>query len=469
MALTNDSKFLTRKYVLMFIDMMLLCLSLLIYLKYFYESDVWPRKTLSQNAVWYVVLCVLWAIYSNLFRLYNALYASTLFSFVQRTFFVAFITSLSYLLIPFLSPLFPTSRLPFFIFISQSVAILTIWHLIFGKFLNKPAISKRVLILGAGWSGKRIAQIILDKDYSNKGYDIVGFIDDDNTKVGGELEGIRVISSSDDMFIYARRLKIDLIVLAAHTAESINGKLYSHLTNCQNYGIEVRPVNLLYEELTGKLMVKESNEKLALTYEYYSKPEDLVYRIVNRLLNVFFGIFGLIICGISIPFVWYLNALFSRGPLFYSQIRTGRNNQDFRIYKFRTMVIDAEKGTGAVWAGKNDARITGPGKFYRKTRIDELPQFWNVLKGDMNLIGPRPERPKFVEELSVKIPFFNLRHIVKPGITGWAQVRHKYGNTEEDSLIKLQFDLYYIKYRSFFLDMSIIWRTVAVMLKFKGN
>ncbi len=133
------------------------------------------------------------------------------------------------------------------------------------------------------------------------------------------------------------------------------------------------------------------------------------------------------------------------------------------------MVVNAEKGTGAVWANKNDSRITGPGNFYRKTRIDELPQFWNVLRGEMNLIGPRPERPEFVSELVKKIPFFDLRHEVKPGITGWAQVRHKYGNTEEDSLIKLQYDLYYIKNRSFLLDMGIIWRTIAVMIKFKGN
>ena len=380
------------------------------------------------------------------------------------------LTGVTYLLIPYLSPLFPNSRLPFFIFIGQTVFLMTAWHLLFGKFLNKPTLSKRTLIVGAGWAGQTISKTLNNQEvFDRVGYEVIGFIDDNVEKVEVEYEGVKVISTSDNLFTYARRLKIDTIVHAVHTAQSVNGKLYGHLVNCENYGINIVPVNLLFEEVTGMLMVKPGEDGFSLTYEYHTKPQETIYQIVNRIINIVSGAIGLLICVSAIPFVWYVNALFSRGPLFYSQIRVGRDNEPYRIYKFRTMVVNAEKGTGAVWANKNDSRITGPGKFYRKTRIDELPQFWNVLKGDMNLIGPRPERPEIVEDLVKGIPFFNSRHIVKPGITGWAQVRHKYGNTEEDSLIKLQFDLYYIKYRSFLLDISIIWQTITVMLKFKGN
>lgn len=467
MALSSNSIFLSRKYALMLVDVALLCLSLYLYLAYFNNTESVQSKIIEHRALWYIVLGAIWIFLSSLFRFYNSLFASNLFTFLQRTVVVTALASVVYLLVPFVSPLFPSSRLPFFAFVGQSIGILTVWHLVFWKLFNRPPIARRALVVGAGWSGKMIARTI--NESSDSGYDIVGYIDDDEAKIGDEFEGIKVLANSEDMFAYARRLKIDTIVLAAHTSNAVQGRLYSHLINCQNYGIEVSPVNLIYENLTGKILVKEGDRGLALTYEYHSKPEDAIYRMVNRGLNIGFGIIGLLICILSIPFVWYLNALFSRGPLFYSQIRTGRNNVPFRIYKFRTMVVNAEKGTGAVWAGKNDSRITGPGKFYRKTRIDELPQFLNVLKGDMNLIGPRPERPEFVDELVKKIPFFGTRHLVKPGITGWAQVRHKYGNTEEDSLIKLQYDLYYIKNRSFLLDMSIIWQTVAVMIKFKGT
>lgn len=468
--MNNDYRFLIRKYFLLATDLVLLIVSLFFYLKYFYVEDLWPRKTLIENTEWYLLLCALWILYSNAFRLYRTIYAPRVLALLQRTVLVALVTGVTYLLIPYLSPLFPNSRLPFFIFIGQTVVLMTLWHLIFGLFFNHPILSKRTLVVGAGWSGQKIVETLSDPEvFHRTGYEVMAYVDDDASKHGQYYNGVKVVTDSAQLFTLARRLKIDEIVLATHTAKSIEGNLYAHLVNCENYGINVTPVNILFETVTGMLMVKPSEKGHMLTYEYYSKRANVMYLIVNRIINIVFGVIGLLICLISVPFVWYVNALFSRGPLFYSQIRVGRDNRPFRIYKFRTMVVNAEKGTGAVWAGKNDARITLPGKIYRKTRIDELPQFWNVLKGDMNLIGPRPERPVFVDELVKKIPFYNTRHLVKPGITGWAQVRHKYGNTDEDALIKLQYDLYYIKYRSFLLDLSIIWQTITVMLKFKGN
>lgn len=470
MAFQREPRFLIRKYLLMFSDLLLLAISLLLYIKYFYVANLWPRKTLTDNPEWYVLLCLLWIIFSNAFNLYSTINASRTMALLWRTILVALSTAATYMLIPYLTPLFPKTRLPFFVFIGLVVVLLTLWHWVFSMFFRHPILSKRVLIIGAGWSGREIAKTLKSKDiYHKSGYEVIGFIDDDVSKIGKVYEGIKVIGSSKELFTFTRRLRIDELILAAHTAKSVEGLLYSHLVNCESYGVPVVAVNMVYESVTGKLMVKEKQGKFILTYEYYSRKKNTTYKVINRLLNIIFGGIGVLLMVLIIPFVWTFNFVFSRGPLFYSQIRVGKDNKPFTIHKFRTMIVDAEKQSGAVWAAKNDARITIPGKFYRKTRIDELPQFWNVLKGDMNLIGPRPERPVFCDELSKTISFFNSRHLVKPGITGWAQVMHKYGNTDEDALIKLQFDLYYIKYRSFLLDLQIIWKTVSVMMRFKGN
>jgi len=169
------------------------------------------------------------------------------------------------------------------------------------------------------------------------------------------------------------------------------------------------------------------------------------------------------------PLVWLANALTSRGPLFYRQERVGKGGRPFEVIKFRSMVPDAEQACGAVWSCEGDARITPVGRFLRRTRLDEVPQFWNVLRGEMSLIGPRPERPGFVEELAASIPFYRVRHAVKPGITGWAQVRYAYGASVADALIKLQYDLYYIKHQGPYLDLSILIKSVQVVLGMRGR
>ena len=169
-----------------------------------------------------------------------------------------------------------------------------------------------------------------------------------------------------------------------------------------------------------------------------------------------------------IPFIIIVNLISNKGSLFYTQERVGLNGEVFKIFKFRTMGKNAEKD-GAVFSTCNDVRVTPFGKFMRKTRIDEFPQFINILKGEMSIIGPRPERPFFVEQIANKMPFYTTRHIIKPGLTGWAQVNYRYGETLEDSLVKLQYDLYYIKHRSVFIDINIILRTFSTVLFYRGQ
>ena len=186
-----------------------------------------------------------------------------------------------------------------------------------------------------------------------------------------------------------------------------------------------------------------------------------IVEIIISVIGLFFGV-------LLLPFLIIGNALANRGKLFYTQERVGLNGKIFKIYKFRTMIKNAESN-GAAFSTPNDSRITPFGKFLRKTRIDEIPQFINILKGDMAVIGPRPERPIFVKEIAEMMPFYETRHVIKPGLTGWAQVNYSYGESFEDSLIKLQYDLYYIKHRSVFLDLNITIKTISTVLFYRGQ
>jgi exopolysaccharide biosynthesis polyprenyl glycosylphosphotransferase len=228
-------------------------------------------------------------------------------------------------------------------------------------------------------------------------------------------------------------------------------------------------MQLLYEEVLGRVPVEHlGNKWLPLPFWNHASTPTF-YRLVKRLVDIALGLAGLLILALLFPFVALAIKLESRGPVFYRQERLGRGGKSFQITKFRSMVTNAEQQGKAVWATRDDPRITRVGKLLRRTRLDEFPQVLSVLKGDMSIIGPRPERQQFVDQLQEEIPFYRARLSVKPGLTGWAQVKYRYGSTKEDALVKLQYDLYYIKHQSLLLDLLIILRTIKVMLAFKGT
>jgi lipopolysaccharide/colanic/teichoic acid biosynthesis glycosyltransferase len=206
-------------------------------------------------------------------------------------------------------------------------------------------------------------------------------------------------------------------------------------------------------------------------YKYFPfsrSNQNKMYLFFHRFFDLLISFLGFLIGLLLVPFIVLGNFIANRGPLFYIQERIGKNGHLFRIIKYRTMVKNAEKN-GAVWSKKGDVRITPFGRFLRSSRLDEMPQFLNILKGEMSLIGPRPERPHFVRQLSQTLPFYETRHIIKPGLTGWAQVNTRYGSSIDDSLLKLQYDLYYIKHRSFFLDANILVKTLSTVIFFRGQ
>src|SRR5690606_26460505 len=196
--------------------------------------------------------------------------------------------------------------------------------------------------------------------------------------------------------------------------------------------------------------------------------QNKLYLFFNRVIDILFSVVGLVFGILILPFVLIGNLFGNRGPLLYKQERVGKNGKIFKIVKLRSMIVNAETN-GAEWARVDDVRITKFGKFLRRSRIDEIPQFFNVLKGEMSMIGPRPERKFFVDELSRTIPFYETRHIVKPGLTGWAQVKTRYGGSVDESLVKLQYDLFYIKHRSIFLDLNIMVKTMSTVLYYRGQ
>ena len=220
--------------------------------------------------------------------------------------------------------------------------------------------------------------------------------------------------------------------------------------------------------MTQRVPVQFVGKDFYRYFPFSRNNQNKLYLFFNRFFDVVVSIIGLVIGFAILPLILLGNLIGNRGSLFYTQKRVGKNGNTFKIIKYRSMVQNAESN-GAVWAEKGDKRITLFGKFLRNTRLDEIPQFINILKGEMSLIGPRPERPHFVKELSQMLPFYETRHMVKPGLTGWAQVKTKYAASIDDSLIKLQYDLYYIKHRGFLLDMNILLKTLSTVIFFRGQ
>jgi exopolysaccharide biosynthesis polyprenyl glycosylphosphotransferase len=231
-------------------------------------------------------------------------------------------------------------------------------------------------------------------------------------------------------------------------------------------GVKIEEANSIFEKMTGKLETEGLYPSALIYSEGFRVSTGFV--IARRILSIAISLTGLLLCLPIIPILAIGVKLTSPGPIFFRQNRVGRKGKIFSVYKFRTMRADAEAKTGAVWAGRNDPRVTALGRYMRKTRLDEIPQLWNVLKGDMAFVGPRPERPEFVQWLEEQIPYYNMRHIIRPGLTGWAQVKYQYGASLEETKQKLQYDLYYIKHMSVALDLWIMFETIKTVILRRG-
>ncbi|MFD2512656.1 sugar transferase [Pontibacter locisalis] len=454
-----------RKYILFTLDLSLVLLAAFIYCLGI-EPGLGVKQMIEQYYSCFISIALLWSVFSYVFDLYNLENINNFYSTVKYLFIAATLTVISYLFIPWFTPPLP-SRLLIFLFYFNLLISLTIWRYAYSRLLNRPLFLKRVLIVGSGWSSNALIDVFANGDIFNYhlGYKIVAVIDEGN--VQSMYKGVRITNGTSNISKLAKRLKIDEIIVDESGNKENSAVSIRELTNCRKKGMAVTSLTDFYENLTGRVLVHNTARDFSLAFPYNRNQFRTAYLFFSRSLDMLFGIVGVAVCSFFVPFVYIANHLGSKGPLFYSQERVGLYGRTFKITKFRSMVVDAEKN-GAAWAQKNDNRITKVGKLLRRSRIDELPQAWSVLKGDMSLIGPRPERPVFVEQLKQEIPFYDTRHLAKPGITGWAQAIYKYGSNAEDALMKVQYDLYYLKNRSVFMDIKVLLKTISVVVRFKG-
>ncbi len=341
-----------------------------------------------------------------------------------------------------------------------SILFQAIWHIGYDFFQELPVGSRNVLILGTGPVAMIMGKII---DGNNNGFALSGYIKCMSEPVN--VPEHNVIGSEERLCAVALKKKVQKIIVSL--TERRGNLPVREILNCKLKGIDIVDGPSFYEQMTGKLLVENMNPSHLIFSDGFRIT--IMRSFIKRICDVLFAAFGI---AITVPFIFFIPVLIkldSKGPVLFKQKRIGEGEKIFTVYKFRTMIDCAEKDTGPVWSQAGDCRITRLGNFLRKTRLDEIPQLFNVIRGDMSFIGPRPERPFFVETLKKQIPYYSERHCIKPGVTGWAQVRHEYGDSVKDAVEKLKYDLYYMKYQSVFLDFLIMMDTMKVILFGRGG
>jgi sugar transferase (PEP-CTERM system associated) len=451
------NRYVSQRHLTVFVGELLLIAGSMGFVLHHYS----PEDDLS-TAVWkgavVSVLCMLCLYYNDLYDLTVVRTTREVFiRLLQSVGSALILIALLYLVVPWLMVADGASLPAFAIFLTSILA----WRLVFNHLTRLRSFGERVLIVGTDLTAQTLArQIRAQEDY---GYVIVGFIDDDVNRVVRSDSEWRVVGTPDDIEGVVSRLAVDRLIVGMADRR---GRLpVRALLRTKLQGIRVEDVNTVYERLTGKLLVEDLRPSWLIFSDDYCASRWT--RRSKRAFDVILALVGLVV---ALPFV-LLTALAvwleSGSPVLYRQERVGENGRLFTLNKFRSMRKDAEQGT-PVWAQAEDDRVTQVGRFIRQTRLDELPQLWNVLRGDMSFVGPRPERPFFVNQLAEQIPFYEQRHTVKPGLTGWAQVKYRYGASFEDAVEKLRYDLYYVKHLSIPFDLTILFDTVKVVLFAKG-
>ena len=369
-----------------------------------------------------------------------------------------------YLFIYFFNP-YSLPRLFVIYFLLLVTPAVILWRGTYVAVFSALPFQHRVLIIGGNERGKTIAKTLKQEPPTN--YHVLGFVDNNYPSFEGEIEGLPILGSEKDLLRLVKHLRIHEIVVAIE--RNLEKTLFLSLVECQANGVRVSWMPDLFEKLCRKVPIQHIDPAWALHAMQGQSISNRLQTVIKRLLDLALFLLGIPIILLLMPFIALAIRIDSPGPIFYRQIRCGRAGKPFYIYKFRTMMNNAEKNGKAQWARKNDPRITRVGNLLRKSRLDELPQLLNVLLGEMSIVGPRPERPEFIEKLEREIPLYRTRLLVKPGITGWAQIHYDYGNSVEDALIKLQYDFYYIRYQSLALDIYTMFRTVSVLLRLRGT
>lgn len=423
------------------------------------EPGTWNLKL-----IWGCIVLLSWTIAVSITRAQDLKYASNRFKSPFRALCALLLMVIFWIVFtyPFIADRFPPSIVLLLLFLLVAIPGLGAWRIALAEFMRLPRFRIRAIIIGSTVAGETIAREY--KVSRRPDMNLLGYISE-GAGENIQKEGLPVLGGRNTLRNLMRNGMIDRIIMA--TDYKAEPALFQDAIEATQLGVSLVPMPVAYESISGKIPVEHIGDQwyLLLPVEVMVSPLYLCWR---KVMDLTFGLLGTVSLLLVFPILALLIILDSAGPVIYKQERLGRNGQKFFMYKFRSMYVNAENTGKALWSKKGDKRITRTGRFLRVTHLDELPQVLNILRGEMSLIGPRPEREVFVTMLEKNIPFYRCRLMVKPGLTGWAQVKYPYGGTNEGTSAKLQYDLYYIKHQSFTLDIWIILKTVAEVLFCRG-
>ncbi|ANH60448.1 sugar transferase [Dokdonia donghaensis] len=419
----------------------------------------------SHNRVAIIVLIAYLSIFGTVFELYFLPKTVKFQTMLKNVILTVSVTVLFYLLTPFYTPILPENRLQIVFFFLAMVVGVSLWRWLYITVIAAPRFYKKAIVVGDSFN---ITTIIKNLESADPNYKIAGYVNTEPMSIEEVIATDAKRYPPEGLLQTIRDNGISEIIVASSYSDGITLPLYNELILLLEKGFPIREYMQVYEEIVQRVPVQHVDKDFYRYFPFSRSNQNKFYRLIHRVFDLLLGIIGISFFVVFAPFIWLGNLIGNRGPLFYTQTRVGHNGKPFKIIKLRTMIVNAEKD-GAAYAQKGDSRITSFGRFLRMSRVDEIPQFFNVILGEMSVIGPRPERPVFVKELSKEIPFYETRHIVKPGLTGWAQVMGSYTTSEEGALEKLQYDLYYIKHRNLFMDLSIILKTISTVINFRGQ
>ena len=459
-----------RRALLLFGDFVMGLISLVIALVYWGSTVrfiAFDQEFLRTRVpFWFYFLPIIWLIF--LIELYDIHRAGDWKRTVRSIAFAALIGLVLYAALYFYYVDPPTSLLPrrgVAAFILAVSVLTLLWRGIYIRIFTAPQFMRRVLLVGGGKTGEIMLQIV--NDLRPQPFFLAGIVDDDPQKNGIEIEGMKVIGTSEHLLEVIDEYRVSDIIVAI--SGEMRGSMFQALLDAQEHGVEISRMPVVYEELLDRVPIRLLEADWILRSFVDQARVNGFFELAKRMVDIAAGLVGSFINLLILPFIGIAIFIDDGLPIFYSQIRSGRGGQPYKIFKFRTMRRDAEADGRPQWAKEDDKRATRVGLLLRKTHIDEIPQFLNVLRGDMSLVGPRAERPELVEHFQKHVPFYRARHLVKPGITGWAQINYGYASTIDETITKLEYDLYYIKHRSLIMDMIIFLRTPSTILGLRGR
>jgi len=455
-----------RKIVLLFGDLLAAGVAVYLAIRLWGQFDYLgpTQEFILSRAPWFLFLPFLW-VAILLFNVYDNRRTLSIRDTAIGLLVSAAVGFIIYLVVYFQLDQGSLPRRGILYFLSFSILFTFIWRLVYIRIFSLPGFMRRVLIVGAGDSGRSMLDVI--NDIWPPPFYTVGFVDDDESKLGQQIEGNPVLGSSQQLSEITEEHNVSDVIVAI--LGPMKGKMFQAILDVQQTGVEVVRMPVAYEQLLGKVPIHHLESDWLLRSFVDEVSRSAFYGTIKRLIDLLVSAAGLFFFMFLFPVIAVAIRVESKGPILYRQIRLGLGGKPYTVVKFRSMRQDAEADGKAHWASADDPRTTRVGRFLRKTHLDEFPQFINVFMGDMSMVGPRPERPELVANLEENIPFYRARLLVKPGVTGWAQVRYDKGASLEGSDEKLEYDLYYIKHRSLWMDFSIIAQTFGAVLGMKGE